>query len=84
VAAADEPGAGTDVYTSWNGATEVASWEIFAGSTARSLKPVASGPKTGFETKITVPGRPRFVAARAHDAAGNVLSTSAPTRVTNG
>jgi hypothetical protein len=84
VAAADEPGAGTDVYTSWNGATEVASWEIFAGSTARSLKPVATGPKTGFETKITVPGRPRFIAARAHDAAGNVLSTSAPTRVTKG
>jgi Arylsulfotransferase (ASST) len=84
VAAADEPGAGTDVYSSWNGATEVASWEIFAGSTATSLKSVASAPRTGFETKITVPGRPRFVAARAKDAAGRTLSTTAPTRVTAG
>ena len=32
VAAADEPGAGTDAYMSWNGATEVATWELFAGS----------------------------------------------------
>jgi hypothetical protein len=81
VAAADEPGAGTDVYASWNGATEVASWQIFAGPSAGSLKSVAAGPRTGFETKITVPGRPRFVAARAKDAAGRVLSTSASTRV---
>ena len=35
----------------------------------------------GFETKITAPGVPRFVQVRARDAAGNVLSTSAITRV---
>ena len=80
-AAADEPGAGTDVYASWNGATEVASWEILAGPTANSVVPVASGPRRGFETRITVPGVPRFVAARAKDAAGNVLSTSPAARV---
>jgi hypothetical protein len=28
-----------------------------------------------------VPGTPRFVQSRARDAAGRVLSTSAPTRV---
>ncbi len=81
VAAADEPGAGTDVYTSWNGATEVASWEIFAGPSVAGLRPAASGPRTGFETKLTVSGVPRFVQSRARDAAGRVLSTSAPTRV---
>ena len=81
VAAADEPGAGTDVYTSWNGATEVASWEISSGSSAAALKPVATRARTGFETRVTVPGVPRFVQARARDAAGNVLATSAPTRV---
>ena len=32
VAAVDEPGAGTDAYMSWNGATEVATWELFAGT----------------------------------------------------
>ena len=81
VAAADEPGAGTNVYTSWNGATEVATWEISSGSSAATLKPVATRARTGFETRVTVPGVPRFVQARARDAAGNVLGTSAPTRV---
>jgi Arylsulfotransferase (ASST) len=81
VAAADEPGTGTDVYTSWNGATEVATWEISAGPSASRLRRVAVGPRTGFETKFTVRGVPRFVQSRARDAAGRVLSTSAPTRV---
>ncbi len=81
VAAKDEPGAGTDVYTSWNGATEVASWEISTGSSPATLKPVARRPRSGFETRITVPGTPRFVQSRARNAAGQVLSTSAPTRV---
>ena len=82
VAAADEPGAGTDAYMSWNGATEVATWELFAGSSASSLQSVATVPRRGFETKITAPGVPRFVQVRARNAAGQVLSTSAPTRVT--
>ena len=47
VAAADEPGAGTDVYTSWNGATEVATWEISSGSSAATLKPVATRAADG-------------------------------------
>ena len=81
VAAADEPGSGTDVYASWNGATEVASWEILAGSSAGSLRSAGSAPRRGFETKITVPGVPRFVVARAKDAAGRVLSNSHLTRV---
>jgi hypothetical protein len=81
VAAANEPGAGTDVYTSWNGATEVATWEISTGASAATLQPVATSPRAGFETKVTVPGLPRFVQSRARDAAGQVLGTSAPTRV---
>ena len=82
VAVADEPGAGTDAYMSWNGATEVATWELFAGSSASSLQSVATVPRRGFETKITAPGVPRFVQVRARNSAGQVLSTSAPTRVT--
>ena len=82
VAAADEPGAGTDVYTSWNGATEVATWEIFAGRASRACGRSPRGPRRGFETKFTVPDVPRFVQSRARNAAGQILSTSAPTRVT--
>jgi hypothetical protein len=81
LAAANEPGVGTDVYTSWNGATEVATWEISTGASAATLQPVVTSPRTGFETKVTVPGVPRFVQSRARDAAGQVLGTSAPTRV---
>jgi hypothetical protein len=81
VAAADEPGAGTDAYMSWNGATEVATWELFAGSSPSTLRSVGRAPRRGFETKMTAPGVPRFVQVRARDTAGNVLSTSAPTRV---
>jgi Arylsulfotransferase (ASST) len=83
VVAADEAGAGTDAYMSWNGATEVATWELFAGSSASTLRSVGSRARRGFETKITAPGVPRFVQVRARDAAGRVLSTSAPTRVTS-
>ena len=43
VAAADEPGAGTDAYMSWNGATEVATWELFAGSSPSTLRSVGPG-----------------------------------------
>jgi Arylsulfotransferase (ASST) len=81
VAAADEPGAGTDAYMSWNGATEVASWELFAGSSPSTLQSVGRAAKRGFETKMRAPGVPRYVQVRARDRAGNILSTSAPTRV---
>jgi hypothetical protein len=67
---------------SWNGATEVATWELFAGSSPSTLQSVGTRARRGFETKITAPGVPRFVQVRARDAAGRVLSTSAPTRVT--
>jgi hypothetical protein len=81
VAAADEPGAGTDAYMSWNGATEVAEWELFSGASPTTLVSVGRKPRTGFETMIVSPGDPRYVQVRARDAAGNVLGTSAPTRV---
>jgi len=81
VAAADEPGAGTDAYMSWNGATEVAEWELFSGASPTTLVSVGRKPRTGFETMIVSPGDPRYVQVRARDAGGNVLGTSAPTRV---
>ena len=38
------------VAASWNGATEVASWQVLAGASQTSLAPVASAPKSGFQT----------------------------------
>ena len=62
---------GRRLYVSWNGATEVASWQVLIGS-----RPWRTVPKRGFETAVALPSTARVVAVRALDAAGNVLGTS--------
>ena len=66
------------VYASWNGATLVASWRVLAGSSAKSLKIVALGPRTGFETAIALPRGTQgpYVTVQALDAAGRVLGVA--------
>jgi hypothetical protein len=71
-------GDATTVYASWNGATEVASWTVLGGDSAEQLVPLGSRPRSGFETAIVVPGRPRLVAVQAIDGSGAVVSESAP------
>ncbi|MEA2179693.1 MAG: hypothetical protein QOG77_2990 [Solirubrobacteraceae bacterium] len=66
---------GKSVYASWNGATQVARWEVLAGASAASLAPVGSAARSSFETRISSAGG-AFVAVRALDSAGNVLGTS--------
>jgi hypothetical protein len=70
-----------NVYASWNGATEVASWEVLAGNAPNALAPVRSFPRTSFETRIPVSQTARYVAVRARDAAGAVLGMSPARRV---
>jgi hypothetical protein len=70
----------TDVFASWNGATEVARWQVLAGSSKTALAPVAKVARDGFETKATIGGEPAFVQVRALDAAGNPLGTSRPVK----
>jgi hypothetical protein len=65
------------VYASWNGATEVSSWQVLAGSNSAQMVPVVTAPRTGFETTIKVPGPVALAAARALDKRGQVLATSA-------
>jgi hypothetical protein len=74
------------VYASWNGATEVASWRVLAGSSPAALRPAASAPRSGFETAIAVAGAPAgaYVAVQALDAAGTVLASSRAVRVEAG
>jgi arylsulfotransferase ASST len=67
---------GGTVYVSWNGATEVARWQILAGRDVGHLSSVTSAPKTGFETAIPVQTSEDFVAVRALDRNGAVLGTS--------
>jgi hypothetical protein len=80
LAALATPGAhaGATAYASWNGATEVASWEVLVGPSATSLKPVAAAAKTSFETAIALPSAAAgsYVAVQALNAAGSVIGTS--------
>lgn len=73
-----ESGEGTSVtvYASWNGATEVASWQVLAGPDPDQMDPVESAPKDGFETEITVDTTEAYIAVQALDASSNVLGTS--------
>jgi hypothetical protein len=64
------------VYASWNGATQVARWQVLAGSSALHLRRVASSARTGFETAISL-GRQSFkvIAVRAVDSRGRLLGS---------
>jgi hypothetical protein len=64
------------VAASWNGATEVASWQVLAGASPTSLAPVASAPKSGFQTSIAVKPTPAYVAVQALNAAGAAIGSS--------
>ncbi len=64
------------VYASWNGDTEVTSWQVLAGSSAGQLKVVAKKAKSGFETAIAVPSGSRVFKVQALDSMGRVIGTS--------
>jgi hypothetical protein len=64
------------VYASWNGDTRTASWRVLAGASAQTIVPVATAPRSGFETAVTTPGPAAYVAVQALDASGAVLSSS--------
>jgi hypothetical protein len=65
------------IYASWNGATQIARWQVLAGRNPYSLKPVRTVPKRGFETAIAAPAFP-WLAARALARDGQTLGTSRP------
>ncbi len=68
-------GGATAVYASWNGATDVASWQLLSGPSAAHLSAVSTTPKRGFETVI--PAAPAaFYAVRALSPSGAVLASS--------
>ena len=66
----------TAVFASWNGATEVASWRVLAGTDPASLKPQASMPDSGFESSLTLPEAFKYAAVQALGSAGQLLGTS--------
>jgi hypothetical protein len=75
-------GTTTNVYVSWNGATQVASWRLLAGSTADALQAVVTTTKQGFENQIAIATEP-YIAVQALDAAGRPLATSSVVHATS-
>lgn len=57
-------------YVSWNGATDVTDWVVYAGVTADSLEIVGHAEKAGFETRFAIPGDAAFVQVGAIENKG--------------
>jgi hypothetical protein len=77
LASFNNTGEETIVHASWNGATQVASWRVLAGSKNETLEAQATVPVSGFETSTILPKRYGRVQVQALDAAGHVLASSA-------
>lgn len=67
---------GTTLFVTWNGATNVASWQVLAGGSATTMQIVKTVPDTSFETTIDLP-RVAYVGVEALDPSGLTLATSA-------
>ena len=75
LAVTGNPGSLT-AHASWNGATEVASWQVLAGPSPAALSAAGSAPRSGFETAIAVSNPGPYFAVRALSASGQALGTS--------
>ncbi|MHB1949091.1 MAG: arylsulfotransferase family protein [Gammaproteobacteria bacterium] len=66
----------TFAYASWNGATEVHSWQVYAGLYSDRLSLVGSAMKNGFETAIPISKGWSFFQVKALNSQGKVIGTS--------
>ena len=67
------------VYVSWNGATEVSSWNVYSGNSSDgNFHMTGSAPKNGFETSLGLNNTSfdRYVYAEALDAKGDVMNST--------
>jgi len=74
--AVEGSGSTVTVYASWNGATEVARWQVVGGPSPQELRPLRTAARSGFETAIQVPAEP-YIAVEALDATGVIIGHSA-------
>jgi hypothetical protein len=68
---------GDTLWVSWNGATEVRSWQLLGGPAGAKLRPLLTVPKAGFESAIALPDGAAWVGVRALDRLGRSLARSA-------
>ncbi len=68
-------------YASWNGVTEVATWEVLSGRRPDQPRGLESIPRDGFETPILVRTSDSYVAVQAKDRSGQILGTCAAVKL---
>ena len=76
VGAARQGNGRSTIYASWNGATQVASWRVLAGSSASDVVAVGTAAKAGFETAIPLTTEYNSFKLQALSASGSVIGTS--------
>jgi hypothetical protein len=67
-----------EVYASWNGATDIATWEVLAGPHPGLLESLGSVPPAGFETAMLVQTSEPYIAVQAKHRSGRTLGASMP------
>jgi hypothetical protein len=68
---------GESVQAVWNGATQVAYWQVLGGSSSTNLQPVGSTAWEGLDTTISLATQPQYVQVVAYNAAGQPIGSSA-------
>ncbi|WP_278314644.1 arylsulfotransferase family protein [Lolliginicoccus levis] len=71
----------TRVSVSWNGATQVRRWRVWAGPSEDELEVVRTVPREGFETEAIIDGAFDVVRVDALDVIGETIGSSAVTPV---
>jgi hypothetical protein len=71
---------GNAAFVSWNGATEVRSWQLLGGVKRDELAPLRTVPRRRFETKIALPDGVEYVAVRALDRDDRSMARSVTLR----
>lgn len=73
----------SEVFVSWNGATEVSTWRVFSTTAdGRRETHITDAQRSGFETTISFEGRAEYVVVEAVDRSGKVLRATAVTKTT--
>ncbi len=71
------------VYASWNGATDVHTWQLLAGRRPEDLRPISSTRSRGFESALPGTAAGPHFAVRALDATGTPFGQSTTVMVTS-
>ena len=65
------------VHATWNGATQVTSWQVLGGTTSGTPSPIRTTPWNGVDTVLTIPAGVSNVQVVALNSAGAAIGTSA-------